>query len=54
MEEIEKRERERERGTRVGTGKGKRNERREKRRTSIDGKSTAVISIRFLSQNLSE
>lgn len=53
MEEIEKRERERERGTRVGTGKGKRNERREKRRTSIDGKSTA-ISIRFLSQNLSE
>lgn len=54
MEEVEKRERERVGRTRVGTGKGKRNERREKRRNSIDGKSTAVISIGFLSQNLSE
>lgn len=31
-----RKKRERERGTRVGTGKGKRNERREKRRTSME------------------
>lgn len=57
MKEIEEKERKRKRERdehEQEQGKGKRNERREKGRTWIDGKSSAVISIGFLSQNLSE